>query len=106
MTTETSTTSDALSVATATVETLRAALERLRTDQSASPRELGSVASSLTQATRLLAKLTGSLELTEKMIIRAPATARVIKAIIEALRPFPGATEACAQALQKLDEES
>jgi hypothetical protein len=97
---------DALSVVTTTVSTLRAELERLRTDQSASARERASVATSLTTATRLLARLSGSLELTEKMIIRAPATARVIKAIIEALRPFPGATEACAQALQKLDEES
>jgi hypothetical protein len=92
--------SDAKATAEATVRRLEQQLDRLATLGTASARECASVASSLTSATRLLARLSGALDITKSQIERSPHWAGMMATIADALAPYPDAAAAVAKALR------
>jgi hypothetical protein len=94
---------DTLAVAAQTVTTLQAELERLRQDKTSSARERASVASSLTSANKLYAKLSGAFEITDAMVLRSDVWTKLLVEILEALRPFPDATKALLARIQPIE---
>jgi hypothetical protein len=97
---------DAKATASATVRRLERELDRLDGDALATARERASVASSLTSATRLLAKLSGALDVTKSQILRSPVWESMTVAIVESLAPWPDASIAVAKALRKLEGDA
>jgi hypothetical protein len=97
---------DAKATASATVRRLERELDRLDGDVLATARERASVASSLTSATRLLAKLSGALDVTKSQILRSPVWESMTVAIVESLAPWPDASIAVAKALRKLEGDA
>jgi transcriptional regulator with XRE-family HTH domain len=95
--------SDALTVCRATVARLERELDRLGADPAATARERSSVASALTASTRLLARLTGSIEITPSMILRSPHWLALRTTLMDAIEPVPGALEAWVKALEGLE---
>jgi transcriptional regulator with XRE-family HTH domain len=93
---------DALGVSEDTLRRLRRELDRLEADPLATSRERAAVTSSLTQATRLHARLTGVLELSESAILRAPRWRAIEQVLVAALTPFPEALDAAAKALRAM----
>jgi transcriptional regulator with XRE-family HTH domain len=87
------------SVARDTVRRLRRELDRLDSDPEATSRERASVSTALTSATRLLARLSGALELSPSQILRSQAWRTIVVALVDALRPIPGACDAAAKCL-------
>lgn len=94
---------DPVAVCRDTIRRLRQELERLQGDKVATSKERTQISSALTQATRLLAKLTGSLEVSQSQILRSPHWRKLIETMVEAVRPFPGACAAVGEALRGLD---
>jgi hypothetical protein len=97
---------DSRAEAQATVRRLRRELERLDADPKATARERANVAGALTSATRLLAKVDGSAELTVSQVLRSPHWRRVVTVLTDTLRAFPGANEAVGAALRRLETGS
>src|SRR5262245_32220539 len=62
-------------------------------------REVTPLSNSLTKLLKEIARLTGEGEITEAMVMRAPAFERVMVKVEAALRPFPEAAKALAKAL-------
>jgi hypothetical protein len=91
---------DALAVSLDTLRRLRRELDRLELDPHATSRERAAVTSSLTAATRLHARLTGVLELSESAILRAPRWRAIEQVLVAALTPYPEALDAAAKALR------
>jgi hypothetical protein len=91
---------DALAVSLDTLRRLRRELDRLEVDPHATSRERAAVTSSLTAATRLHARLTGVLELSESAILRAPRWRAIEQVLVAALTPYPEARDAAAKALR------
>jgi len=96
---------DPRKVAAETVRVLQLELARLATDPHATSRERASVASSLTSATKLHARLSGALEITPGQLLRLPVLQQIKNAIIEAARPWPDALLAIADALDGWADE-
>lgn len=100
---------DARSTAQDTVDRLWRALSRLEGDKHATSREVAAVATSLTSATRLLARLTGSMEVSESQVVRSPAMRRVLAVMLDVLRAeLPGRPDVAKklqEAVHKLDTE-
>jgi uncharacterized membrane protein len=87
-------------VTAAALETMGVLREQLRrADSDVMP----TVANSLLNSIKVLAKLTGQLEITEAAILRSPAWRRVSEAMFDSLIPFPDALAAVVDALAKLD---
>jgi hypothetical protein len=99
-------TTDAKAVTEALVARLTKELDRLDSDPEATPRERASVSSSLTSATRLLARLSGALDVTPSQIMRSPHWRPLLAAMVAALAPFEGAAAALAKALRQVEGES
>jgi hypothetical protein len=66
-------------------------------------KELAHLAGQCTNATRLLARLSGSLEVTEAQVVRSLPFSRIIGVMREALRPYPKALEAVVGALERFN---
>lgn len=94
---------DALEQAQSNVRQLRTEVERLVADPSATPRERAGASAALTQATRLLGRLSGATEITVSQILRSAAWRGMITALIDGLRPIPGACEAAGKVLRELE---
>ena len=62
--------------------------------------EIPKVATAITSATRLLARLAGSMEITESQIARSEVFRRLTRRCWDALRPYPDACEALTSALE------
>lgn len=84
------------------VETLRLLRERMAT---AEPAELTKIAAAITASSKLLARLDGDFDVTPGQFVRHEHFRPVVNALLEAVAPFPGACEAVAKALRKLDGE-
>lgn len=84
---------DPLAVAQSTVVALQEALRSLDSDAEATARERAALGTALVGATRLLARLSGSLEVTQSAICRSAAWARILAAFEKAFDPVkhPGA---------------
>jgi hypothetical protein len=91
---------DALGTVRELVAELRQDRARLRSDPSATGRDRASVASALASATRLLAKVDGSAEITTPMILRSRQWREVMVLVAETLRPWPDALAALETALE------
>lgn len=98
---------EALAVCRDTVARLRRELDRLDADPAGTARERASVSTALVSATRLLARLSGALEVTPtpSSILRSAHWSAVKVALLEALTPIPGALEAMAKALEALEAQ-
>jgi predicted transcriptional regulator len=94
---------EALDVARDTVMRLRKELDRLDADPAGTARERASVSTALVSATRLLARLSGALEITQSSILRSVHWSAIKVALVDALVVVPGGLEAMAKALRALD---
>jgi hypothetical protein len=94
---------DAKTVCAQTVQRLQGELARLDEDVMATSRERASVASSLTSATRLYARLSGALDLTKEQVLRSPHWREVLAVLTDALAPVPGALDAATKALRDFE---
>ncbi len=94
---------DPVAVCKDTIRRLRRELERLDGDKLSTSKERAQLSSALTQATRLLAKLTGSLEISQSQILRSPHWRKLLEGLGDALRPVPGASKAAAEYFRGLD---
>jgi transcriptional regulator with XRE-family HTH domain len=56
----------------------------------------------LTGLSRLLAKLTGQIDVSETMLVRSMGWARIKTALVEAVKPYPEAARALADAIEKI----
>jgi hypothetical protein len=99
-------TTDAKAVTESLVARLTKELDRMDSDPAATPRERASVSSSLTSATRLLARLSGALDVTPSQIMRSPHWRPIVAALVSAVAPFEGASAAVAKALRSFEGES
>lgn len=95
---------DALAVCRATVARLERELDRLAGDVEASARERATVATALTAATRLLARLSGQLEVTHAAIIRSAAWRRILKNFEDVFARHPEAAKALQEFAQALHD--
>lgn len=82
--------------AVATLHKLRVLLDEVP------PERAHNVANAITASSRLLAKLTGQIDVSETMLLRSMGWARIKTALVEAVRPYPDATRALAEAIEKL----
>jgi hypothetical protein len=89
-------------VARDTVRRLRLELDRLDADPEATSRERASVSTALTSATRLLARLSGGLEITMSQILRSPHWQTILATLVSALRGNVEALEAVDRAFKAL----
>jgi hypothetical protein len=96
---------DPKTVATQTVATLQKAMADLNADPMSPVKEKAQLATALTSATKLLAVLSGSLEITESALVKSAPYARWKKLVTEALRPFPEAARAVLEACDKFAAE-
>jgi hypothetical protein len=85
-------------------ENARATLKRLRffLDRAESSREAAPLANAITASSRLLAQLTGEIDISEVMLLRSLGWARIKAAMIESVRPYPDALKALADAIENL----
>jgi hypothetical protein len=83
------------------LETLRVLRARLR---SAPPSEVTKVTREVTSATKVLARLDGSLEVTQGQIRRSPYWRALMLKIEKAIEPFPDAVRAFAKAFEDGNE--
>lgn len=82
--------------AVATLRYLRELLEDV-------PKERAhSIANAITACSRLLAKLTGQIDVSETMLLRSMGWARIKTSLVDAVRPYPEAARALAEAIEKL----
>jgi DNA-binding transcriptional regulator YdaS (Cro superfamily) len=84
--------------AIATLKRLRALLEEVE------PTDAPPIANAITASSRLLAKLTGQIDVSETMLLRSLGWARIKSALIESVRPYPEALKAMADAIETLSE--
>jgi transcriptional regulator with XRE-family HTH domain len=78
-------------------------LQKLTTDPSVTPYERSKLIEKLAEALHSIGKLTGeTLDMSEERLLRLPAWRRVKDAIFAALRPWPEAKVAVAEALEAL----
>jgi transcriptional regulator with XRE-family HTH domain len=82
--------------AVATLKKLRALLDDV------DPRSVPPVAQAITASSRLLAKLTGQIDVSETMLLRSMGWARIKTALVEAVKPYPEAARALAEAIEKI----
>ena len=75
---------------------------RQTSKRGASARDVAALNAQLRGTYRDLGRITGEGELSEATILKSPALAAVIRAIIEALAPFPEALAAARDAVGKL----
>lgn len=94
---------DPVAVCRDTIRRLRLELQRLEGDKLSTAKERTQLSSALTQATRLLARLTGSLEISQSQILRSPHWRKLLEGLGAALRPVPGACAAAAEYFRGLD---
>lgn len=84
-----------------------ATLAVLRRHLIAAPRDqVTSIANAITSSSRLLARLSGQLEVTQAQVLRSAAWARLQRTILDALDPFPEALRAVADATERIDDEA
>lgn len=83
--------------AVATLRILRRALEE------AEPEQIPSLANAVTSSSRLLARLSGSLDVTESQVVRSEAFGRVLKVLRVVLTQFPGAPAALDKAMSEYE---
>jgi hypothetical protein len=95
---------DAHQVSKDTVRRLGRELDRLDGDKGATARERAAVSTSLTSATRLLARLSGQLEVTHSAIVRSTAWGRILRTFDEVFSRHPEATKALAEFARALEE--
>lgn len=94
---------DTASSVNATIGRLQKRLDALMADPNATAKEQELVERSLHNALRLKARLEAPKgPMTAASIVRSPAWQDVMRTAIEALRPFPGAFDALANALEAL----
>ena len=82
--------------AVATLKYLRLLLEEVE------PERAHSIANAITASSRLLAKLTGQIDVSETMLLRSMGWARIKTSLVDAVRPYPEAARALAEAIEKL----
>lgn len=80
----------------------RARLDQLLSDPKALTKEVDLVEKALDRALKLKAKIEKPADMTTMAILRSPQWASMMATLIEALRPYPGAYDALASALEKL----
>jgi DNA-binding transcriptional regulator YdaS (Cro superfamily) len=80
--------------AVATLRVLRAALEK------ADPCDVPSIANSITSSSRLLARLSGQIDVTESQVLRSAAWTKLRRIIGAVLAEYPGAIERLDAALE------
>ena len=80
--------------AVATLRVLRAALEK------ADPCDVPSLANSITSSSRLLARLSGQIDVTESQVLRSAAWTKLRRIIGAVLAEYPGAIERLDAALE------
>jgi len=83
--------------AVATLRILRVALERAEPDQ------IPSLANAVTSSSRLLARLSGHLDVTEAQILRSGAWARLVKIVRDVLQRHSGAAAELDKALAEYE---
>ncbi len=93
--------SDPKALAMKTIERLGRDLD----DPDGTPKERATIATAMTSATRLLAKVSGSIELTPSQVLRSPTWRQLQGVVIDALRPYPQALEAISKALRHFDKQ-
>lgn len=79
--------------AVATLRKLRVALD------DAAPEQIHRIANAVTSASRLLARLSGQLEVTEAQILRSAAWGRLVGVVRAVLEAYPGASTALDKAM-------
>ena len=84
--------------ALATLRRLRALLASAR-----DPREVARLSAQITSASRLLARLSGQLEVTEAQVLRSAAWAKLVKVVRGVLEAFPGAAAALEKAMAEYE---
>lgn len=97
---------DAKATCTDTIRRLALELERLDSAPDATSRDRAAVASSLTAATRLLARLSGQLEVTQVQIVRSAPWRHLMDLLDEVLAHHPKAASEWAAKLRAEDESS
>lgn len=90
-------------IASEAVDELLDELRRLKRDPTVTATERARVATALTGALRLHARLTGSLEITKGMILRSPHWVEIAETIIAVVAPHPEVATAMAAALDALE---
>lgn len=83
--------------AVATLRILRRALENAASEQ------IPSLANAVTSSSRLLARLSGALDVTEAQVLRSAAWAKLVKVVKEVLEAFPGAPAALDKAMAEYE---
>jgi hypothetical protein len=96
---------DAKATCADTIRHMTHELARLEKDAEATPRDRAAVATSLTSATRLLARLSGQLEITEAAIVRSHPWRRLMDLLDAVHAVHPEAAKAWAAALRQVVEE-
>ena len=83
------------------LRTYRAMAKRLeaRLNVAVIPKDVAMLSGTLLRVNQSIARLTGEGEITEAMVIRSAAFGRIMAVWEEALRPFPEAAKAVAEAL-------
>jgi hypothetical protein len=89
--------SDPKENAIATLRILRQALEE------ADPDQIPSLANAVTSSSRLLARLSGALDVTEAQILRSGAWARLVKIVRDVLSKYPGAAAELDKAMAEYE---
>lgn len=94
----------AIEAARQNIAEIDATIAAAKGDDATSTSNLSSLFNAKTQASRLLAQLTGALDVSETIILKSPAWQRIAQAIADALRDKPDAAKAVFDTLTKLDE--
>lgn len=90
--------------AEANLAAAKAARDRALADPNASHRDRSSAAAAVDRAIRSLSDARGEADISEARIANSPAWARLSKAVVEALKPVPGALQAFLSVCQHLVE--
>lgn len=80
------------------------AITLAKADKSTPSTHLSALFNSKTAAARMLARLTGALDVSESVIIASPPWQRLVLVIIDALRAHPEAAKAVLAAISKYDD--
>ncbi len=83
----------------------RGLLRQARADRQASYRDKASLLNAATAAVRLLARVSGALEITEAQIVRSLPFREVLARVEDALTPFPEAARSVGEALRPRGRE-
>lgn len=94
----------ALEETRANIGKIDAAIKAAEFDEATSPGQLAQLFNSKTNATRMLAQLTGALDVSDAVLVASPAWQRIAGEIVEALKPHPDAAEAVIEVLTRFDE--